>query len=148
MRIPSIDETIRQLMGDNAETSTVERSRMKDGQPLFTMKDVQEGRNSLDIELRYIFQHFEIGKSYFNDKSVEYFRKVMNHPRDKAKSDTQNLIRTLVKNDITDNRFTEAIRVLGFEIVDRSVTIKDDTGALHTFSRSQAIAECNAAKNR
>lgn len=141
MHIPSTDETIKRLMSAGSNSSTVERSRMKDGQPLFTMEDVANSRNSLDVELRYIFQHFEMGKSYFNDKSVEYYQKVEGHSRDKAKSDTQNLIRTLEKGNITDNRFEESIRVLGFEIIDRSVTIRDEIGNTYTFSSSQALKD-------
>lgn len=148
MHIPSTDENIRHLIGAGAQRSMVERSRMKDGQPLFTMEDVRKSRNRLDVELRYIFHYFEMGKSYLNDKSVEYYQKVEGHSREKAKSDTQNLIRTLEKGNITDNRFEEAIRVLGFEIVDRSITIKDEIGNKYTFSTSQALQELEASKGK
>lgn len=148
MNIPSTDETILQLMGSDRQRSSVERARMHDGRPLFTKDDIVRSRNNLDINLRAIFEHFQIGKTYFNDKAVEYYQKVEDRTVAEAKSDTQNLIRTLEKGCITDNRFEETLRTLGFEIVDRSVTIKDDVGELHTFSTSKTIREMNAARTR
>ena len=124
----------------------MDRNRMSDGPPMFTVDDIVASKGDLDIELRYIFDHYKIGKSYFNDKAVEYYQRIEGHSRDKAKSDTQNLIRTLEKGGITDNRFEETIRALNFEIVDRSVTIKDDIGELHTFSISKALTHCKQAK--
>lgn len=144
MNIPSTDETIKQLMGADRQRSSVERARMHDGRPLFTREDILQSRNNLDINLRSIFDHFQIGKTYFNDKAVEYYQKVEDRTVVEAKSDTQNLIRTLEKGCITDNRFEETLRTLGFEIVDRSVTIRDDIGELHTFSTSETIKKLNA----
>ena len=145
MTIPSTDETIKKLMGSDLKRTTVETARMKDGPPLFTREDIVASRNRLDLLLRPIFVEFEIGKTYFNDKAVEYYHKVENHTKAQAKSDTQNLIRTLEKGGITDNRFEETLRALGFEIVDRSVTIKDYVGDLHTFSTSKVMAEMRAS---
>ena len=115
---------------------------MSDGQPLFTVDDIVKSSNDLDIELRYIFDHYNIGRSYINDKAVEYYQRIEGHSREKAKSDTQNLLRTLERGNITFNRLEEAIRVLGFEVVDRSLTVRDDIGELHTFSTSKALAHC------
>ena len=145
MTIPSIDENIRALMGGGPNKSTVDRNRMSDGQPMFTVDDILQSKGHLDIELRYIFDHYKIGKSYFNDKAVEYYQRIEGHSREKAKSDTQNLQRTLQRGDITFNRLEETIRVLGFEVVDRSLTIRDDLGELHTFSVSKAIEHCKEA---
>lgn len=145
MTIPSIDENIRALMGGGPNKSTVDRNRMSDGQPMFTVDDILQSKGDLDIELRYIFDHYKIGKSYFNDKAVEYYQRIEGHSREKAKSDTQNLQRTLQRGDITFNRLEETIRVLGFEVVDRSLTIRDDLGELQTFSVSKAIEHCKEA---
>lgn len=139
MHIPSPDQTVRALFsaGKHSE-QIVPKSRMKDGPPMFKKEDIAESRNNLDLMLRDIFVSFDIGRSYFSDKSVAYYQNIERHSKDKAKSDTQNLIRTLEKGNITDNRFEETIRTLGFEIVDRSITLKDDVGDLHTFSISKA----------
>lgn len=146
MNIPSTDETIKQLMGADRQRSSVERARMHEGRPLFTKKDIANTRNNLlDINLRSIFDHFQIGKTYFTDKAVEYYQKVEDRTVAEAKSDTQNLLRTIEKGGITDRRFEETLRTLGFEIVDRSVTIKDDVGELHTFSTSKTISELNGS---
>ncbi len=148
MKIPSIDENIRTMMGGGPNKSTVDRNRMSDGQPMFTVDDILQSKGDLDIELRYIFDHYKIGKSYFNDKAVEYYQRIEGHSREKAKSDTQNLQRTLQRGDITFNRLEETIRVLGFEVVDRSLTIRDDLGELQTFSVSKAIAHCKDAVSK
>ena len=145
MTIPSIDENIRALMGGGPNKSTVDRNRMSDGQPMFTVDDILQSKGDLDIELRYIFDHYKIGKSYFNDKAVEYYQRIEGHSREKAKSDTQNLQRTLQRGDITFNRLEETIRVLGFEVVDRSLTIRADLGELQTVSVSKAIEHCKEA---
>lgn len=142
MKIPSVHENIRNMMGGGPSKSTVDRNRMSDGQPLFTVDDIVKSSNDLDIELRYIFDHYNIGRSYINDKAVEYYQRIEGHSREKAKSDTQNLLRTLERGNITFNRLEEAIRVLGFEVVDRSLTVRDDIGELHTFSTSKALAHC------
>jgi len=148
MKIPSTDEAIRQLMGSDRQRTLIDRARMRDGQPLFTKEDIRQARNNLDIELRAIFDHFEIGKNYFCERSTEYYQNVEGHSRDKAKSDTQNLVRTLEKGGITDNRFEETLRAIGFEIVDRSVTIKDSVGELYTFSTSKTIQDLNQGVTR
>lgn len=142
MTIPSIDENIRNLMGGGPNRSSVDRNRMSDGAPLFSREDILKSKNDLDIELRYIFDHYRIGKNYFVDKAVEYYQRVEGHSREKAKSDVQNLTRTLQHGNATYNRFCEAVRVLGFEVVDQSVTLRDDIGELHTFSVSDAINHC------
>lgn len=141
MKIPSIDENIRSLMSGNAKSS-VDRARMSDGQPLFNKQSIMESKNDLDIELRYVFDHYKIGKSYFNDKAVEYYQRIQGHSKEKAKSDVQNLARTLERGNVTFNRINEAFRVLGFDVVDRSVTLRDDTGELFTFSVSKAMEHC------
>lgn len=148
MKIPSVHENIRNMMGGGPNRSSVDRNRMSDGPPMFTVDDIIASKGDLDIELRYIFDHYRIGKSYFNDKAVEYYQRIEGHSRDKAKSDTQNLMRTLEKGGITDNRFEETIRALNFEIVDRSVTIRDDLGELHTFSTSKALDHCKKVKQQ
>lgn len=142
MKIPSIDENIRNLIGGGPNRSSIDRNRMSDGAPLFTKEDIQQSKNDLDIELRYIFDHYRIGKNYFVDKAVEYYQRVEGHSKEKAKSDVQNLTRTLAHGNVTYNRLQESIRVLGFEVVDRSITIRDDIGQLHTFSVSGAIDHC------
>lgn len=141
MRIPTTDETIKRLMGSCENTPKTERTRMKDGPPLFTRKDILEARNRLDIELRAVFNEYEIGKTYFNETTVDYFQTVEGHPKAQAKSDTQNLIRTLERGGITDRRFEETLRALGFEILDRSVTVKDPAGDIKTFSTSRILAD-------
>jgi hypothetical protein len=146
MKIPSVNDNIRNMMSEGTAKSLVDRSRMSEGQQMFTKADIQKSKGDLDVELRYMFSYFKIGKSYFNDKAVEYYQRIEGHSRDKAKSDTQNLMRTLEKGDITDNRFRETIRTLGFEVVERSVTIRDDTGKLHTFSTSKAYDYCKNDK--
>lgn len=146
MKIPSVHENIRNMMGGGPNRSSVDRNRMSEGSPMFTVDDIIASKGDLDIELRYIFDHYKIGKSYFTDKAVEYYQRIEGHSREKAKSDTQNLMRTLEKGGITDNRFEEAIRALNFEIVDRSVTIRDDLGDLYTFSTSKALDHCKKAK--
>lgn len=145
MKIPSIDESIQHLMGGGSSKPSVDRNRMNDGQPLFTKEDILQSKNDLDIQLRYIFDYYKIGKSYFNDRSTDYYHRVEGHSREKAKSDTQNLVRTLARGDITFNRFNESLRTLGFEVVDQSVTIRDDIGELKTFSVSKAIEHCKAS---
>ena len=142
MKIPSVDENIRNMMSGGPSKSIIDRNRMSDGQPMFTVEDIARSKDDLDIELRYMFDHYKIGKSYFNDKAVEYYQRIEGHSRDKAKSDCQNLMRTLQKGDITFNRFNEAVRALGFEVIDRAVTIRDDIGEIHTFSTSKAIQYC------
>ena len=142
MKIPSVDENIAHLMGGGPTRSTVDRNRMCDGTPMFTKQDIRESQNDLDIELRYIFDHYKIGKSYFSDKASEYYQRVEGHSRDKAKSDTQNLMRTLLRGNVTFNRVQESLRTLGFEVVDRSLTIRDDVGELHTFRTSDALEYC------
>lgn len=141
MKIPSIDENIQSMMGGGPK-SAVDRNRMCDGTPMFTKNDILQSKNDLDIELRYVFDHYKIGKSYFSERAVEYYRRYEGHQKDKAKSDTQNLIRTLSKSNITFNRECEALRVLGFEVIDRSVTIRDDVGEIHTFRMSDAMDYC------
>ncbi len=145
MKIPSVHENIRNMMGGGPSKSTVDRNRMSDGQPLFTVDDIVKSSNDLDIELRYIFDHYNIGRSYINDKAVEYYQRIEGHSREKAKSDTQNLLRTLERGNITFNRLEEAIRVLGFEVVDRSLTVRDDLGTLTTFRVSDALDRCRKA---
>jgi len=147
MKIPSIDENIKHLMSGGPNTSSVDRNRMSDGQPLFNKESIIQAKNDLDIELRYIFDHYKIGKSYFSDKSVEHYQRIEGQSRDKAKSSCQNLVRTLQHGDITFNRFEESMRVLGFEVVDRSVTIRDDIGQLQTFSVSKALEYCKEDQN-
>lgn len=142
MKIPSIDDNIRSLMGGGPAKSSVDRNRMSDGAPLFTRESITQAKNDLDITLRYIFDYYKIGKGYFVDKTTEYYQRIEGHSREKAKSDTQNLTRTLLNGSVTFNRFEESMRVLGFEVVDRSVTIRDDLGELHTFSVSGAIDHC------
>lgn len=142
MKIPSIDENIAHMMGGGPSSSSVDRNRMCDGTPLFTVDDIRQSQNDLDIELRYIFDYYKIGKAYFNDKASEYYQRIEGQSRDKAKSSCQNLTRTLQRGDITFNRLSESLRVLGFEVVDRSITIKDDVGQLMTFSVSQALEHC------
>lgn len=144
MKIPSIDENIAHLMGGGPNKSSVDRNRMCDGVPLFNKDSIRASKNDLDIELRYIFDHYKIGKGYFAEKSVEYYQRVEGQSKDKAKSSCQNLVRTLEKSDITFNRECEALRVLGFEVVDRSITIRDDIGELHTFSLSKAMEHCRS----
>lgn len=144
MKIPSVNEMYREMMGEGVIKSSIDRNRMCDGVPLFNKASITAAKNDLDIELRYVFDHYKIGKSYFADKSVEYYQRVEGQSRDQAKSSTQNLVRTLEKGAITDNRFTEALRTLGFEIVDRSVTIRDDQGELFTFSVSKALEHCRS----
>lgn len=142
MRIPSVNDNIKNMMDGGSARTLIDRNRMCEGQQMFTKSDIQRSKGDLDVELRYMFDYFKIGKAYFSDKAVEYYQRIEGHSREKAKSDTQNLMRTLEKGDITDNRFREAIRTLGFEVVERSVTIRDDVGELHTFSTSKAYEHC------
>lgn len=142
MKIPSVNDNIKNMMNGGSSQSLIDRNRMSEGQPMFTKEDIQRSKGDLDVELRYMFNYFKIGKAYFSDRATEYYQKIEGHSRDKAKSDTQNLMRTLEKGDITDNRFCEAMRTLGFEVVERSVTIRDDVGKLHTFSTSKAYDYC------
>ena len=144
MHIPTPDENIRALMSAGPSVSSIHHPRMRDGVPVFTEQDVRDSQNSLDLLMRDVFVSFEIGRSFFSDKAVEYFRTVEDRTRDQAKSDTQNLIRTLEKGGISNNRFEETMRTLGFEIIDRSVTFKDDLGELHTFSTSKTKQKYNA----
>lgn len=143
MHIPTPNADIRALLSAGPSVSSISHSRMKDGPPVFDAQDVRDAQNSLDLLMRDIFVSFEIGRSYFSDKSVEYFRNVEDRTREQAKSDTQNLIRTLEKGGISNNRFEETMRTLGFEIIDRSVTFKDDLGEVHTFSTSKTKDKYN-----
>ena len=141
MHIPSPAENIQTLINAQTGASSLRRSRMRDGVPLFDKEDIAQARNDLDLEMRHICASFQIGRSYFSERAIEYYRTIEGHSLEKAKSDTQNLLRTLEKGKISNNRFEEALRSLGFEIIDRSVTFKDDLGEVHTFSTSKARAE-------
>ena len=142
MKFGSVDETMQELLNGGEKTS-IDRARMSDGPPLFTRDDIRRSQNELDMSLRYIFDDLKIGKSYLSDKATDYFQRIAGHPREKAKSDTQNLVRTLEKGDITFNRYRETMRCLGWEIVDLSVTIRDDLGQMKTFSTAEAQANLN-----
>lgn len=141
MNFGQIDNTMDEIL--NSAFSAADRTRMSDGPALFNRDDVRKSRNDLDLMMRYMFDSMHISKSYLNDKCVDYYQTILKHSRDKAKSDTQNLIRTLEKGDITNNRFEEALTCLGFEILDRSITVKDDIGEIHTFSTSAAHKACH-----
>lgn len=136
-----VDETIQEMLSGGS-ASTIDRARMSEGPKVFNKEDIRRSKNDLDLTLRYLFDSMNIGKTYLGDKAVEYYQTVKHRNKEKAKSDTQNLIRTLEKGKITFNRFEEALNCLNFEIVDHSITIRDDVGQLHTFSRSQALAAC------
>ena len=140
MTLGFIDSAMEELMRGGPGT-TIDRARMSDGPPLFNKEDIRKSQNELDVSLRYIFDHMKIGKSYLGDKATDYYQSIAKHGREKAKSDTQNLVRTLEKGDITFNRYSETMRCLGWDLIDLSVTVKDDVGEIHTFSTAEARRE-------
>ena len=138
MRIAPPDQTVARLLAE-AESKSRTPITMQEGQPLFTKEDIERGKNNLDRQLRYFCDYCRMGKDYLINKAVDHYQLVEGHGRERAKSNTQNLIRALEKGDITYNRFEELFRVLGYEILDQSTTVRDQNGNVTTFSTSDAI---------
>ena len=131
--IADIDKETRKRLYGQQKVSTVEDAQMSAGSPMFTEEDVHSTQHCLDIILRSVFVSKRISKDFFSAKCHEYALSQGPLPL-QANTFGSNLMRTLVKGNITINRFLEALNVLGMTLADMQVTVKSSHGADEKFS--------------
>ena len=103
--IADIDKETRKRLYGQQTVSTVEDAQMSAGSPMFTEEDVRSTQHCLDIILRSVFVSKRISKDFFSAKCHEYALSQGTLPI-QANTFGSNLMRTLVKGNITDSGIT------------------------------------------
>lgn len=133
-KIEDIDAETKKRLYGAPDVKTVDEARMSSGTPLFTDKDVRDAKNNfLDILIRGMLVKNNVSREYFNAKCREYYQG-LGCLSTQANTNGSNLVRTLILGNLTWNRFTETLAVLGWEFADVTVTVKSSSKSDETFS--------------
>lgn len=137
--IADIDAETKKRLYGAPEVKTVDEARMSSGTPLFTEKDIYDAKNNfLDIMIRSMLVKKNVSREYFNAKCREYYQS-LGCLSVQANTNGSNLVRTLILGNLTWNRFTETLSVLGWELSNLTVTVKSSSKADETFGLQEIM---------
>lgn len=106
------------------------------GKQLYTLKDLAGIVNPIAALLRLICIHYKVSEIEFNEMHHQLKRE-MGKTSDQINQDIGNLRKNLRSPRLTVAKLEEAVAVLGYDIVDISVTLHNKkTGTLDTFHSS------------
>jgi len=139
--IADIDAETKKRLYGSPEVKTVDEARMCSGTPLFVDKDVYDAKNNfLDIMIRNMLVKRKVSREYFNAKCREYYQG-LGCLSTQANTNGSNLVRTLILGNLTWNRFTETLAVLGWELSNLTVTVKSSSKVDETFGLQEIMVD-------